>query len=289
MSVSNSSSRGGSKRTDGAPRDGRVAVRVGVLPREHHPPALLELERVGYRQPRGDLAGLRERAPHALHRMSQPALEADHPLVAAPLHGPVRHRLLPFVEMAFERVKPSAPELAVGSQPGIELGERLGPEPVPAPLAIRAHAHEPGLAQHPEVLRHTGLAELEPLHELAHGPLPLAQELQDLAPSRLGENGKGSTHERGILPNGYISCERGSGEGWVLGGLADLCTDPGTSFDLPPRSCGSIAAMRPATVLTAVVSPESPRLQLQRRRRRCESGKDGSTIHVRASTRITIN
>ena len=38
--------------------------------------------------------------------------------------------------MPFERVQAAAPELAVGSEPRVQLGERLGAQPVPAPLPV---------------------------------------------------------------------------------------------------------------------------------------------------------
>src|SRR5215210_499468 len=107
--------------------------------------------------------------------------------------------------MSFERVETASPELPVGREPRIQLGERLGAKAVHAPLPVRPHPHEPGLAEHPQVLRHARLAEPDSLDELADGPLALTQELQDAAPSRLGENGKGSTHEGDILPPSYIS------------------------------------------------------------------------------------
>jgi hypothetical protein len=41
------------------------------------------------------------------------------------------------------------------------------------------------------VLRHAGLAEPQPLYELVHRPLALAQELEDQAPRRVGQGAEG--------------------------------------------------------------------------------------------------
>jgi hypothetical protein len=147
--------------------------------------------------------------------------------------------------MAFERIEPAAPELAVGSEPLVELGERLGAQPVPAPLTIRPHAHEPGLAKHPQMLRHARLAELEPLDELADVPLALAQQLQDVAPSRLGENGKGNTHDRTYYHSVIYRP--------LCGGLGAFPCETERKSAQPPRRYGTIGPMRRTTALTAVV------------------------------------
>jgi hypothetical protein len=73
--------------------------------------------------------------------------------------------------MVFEGVQSTAPQLAIGSQPPIHLRKPLRSQPVPAELPLRAHAHQPGVAQDTKVLRHAGLAQAEPVDELADGPL----------------------------------------------------------------------------------------------------------------------
>lgn len=60
--------------------------------------------------------------------------------------------------------RPEAPERR---QPGVDLHERLGPEPIDAPLGFDARLHEAGLAQHAEVLGHGGLRHPQPALDLA--------------------------------------------------------------------------------------------------------------------------
>ena len=96
--------------------------------------------------------------------------------------------------MVFERVEAAPPELAIGGKPPIHLGERLGPQPVKAPLALRPHAHKAGLAQHAQMLRHPGLAEREPVHQLPDGAFTVAEEVEDAPPLGFGEDVEGGVH-----------------------------------------------------------------------------------------------
>src|SRR6185437_15041336 len=124
----------------------------------------------------------------------QPAGEGKHPPV--PLAGQraefrVIHALssvVHVVEMGFQRAEASGPGGAVGRQPLVDLAERFGPEPVHAPLGVGPHLDQARLAQHPEVLGHAGLAEAQRGHQVADGLLLLAQQVQDAAPVRLGQN-----------------------------------------------------------------------------------------------------
>lgn len=54
--------------------------------------------------------------------------------------------------MALEGVHMRGPELAELRKPGIYFLERLWPDPVQAPLGLNLRLHEPGVAEHPEVL-----------------------------------------------------------------------------------------------------------------------------------------
>src|SRR5688572_26747738 len=103
--------------------------------------------------------------------------------------------------MSFEGVEPPVPELAIGREPGVQLRERLGPQAVPAPPPARPDADEAGLAKHPQVLRHAGLAEPEPLDELADAALSVTEQLEDAPAHRLGqrvEGGGSGGHEEHI-------------------------------------------------------------------------------------------
>jgi hypothetical protein len=91
----------------------------------------------------------------------------------------------------FEGVEALAPELPVGLQPLLELVQGLRAQGVQAPLAIDPGPDEPGLPQHPKMLRDARLAEAEPEHELVHRPLALPQEVEDVPAMRLGDHLEG--------------------------------------------------------------------------------------------------
>jgi len=75
------------------------------------------------------------------------------------------------IEMAFERIHVHRPQAPERSEPGIELFERLGPDPIDAPLGLDARLHETGLAQYAEVLGHRRLRHPQPPLDLADGSL----------------------------------------------------------------------------------------------------------------------
>jgi hypothetical protein len=88
--------------------------------------------------------------------------------------------------MVFEAIQVSRPELAVGGEPLVELGERLRSDAVQAALRIRAGLNEPGVLEDAEVLRHRWLAEAELLDELPDRPLAVAEQVEDSQSARLG-------------------------------------------------------------------------------------------------------
>jgi hypothetical protein len=88
--------------------------------------------------------------------------------------------------VVFEAIQVSRPQLAVGGEPLVELGERLRSDAVQAALRIRASLDEPGVLENAKVLRHRRLADAELLDELPDGPLAVAEEVEDRQPARLG-------------------------------------------------------------------------------------------------------
>ena len=52
------------------------------------------------------------------------------------------------------------------------------------------HVHEPGRAQHAQMLGGGGLRNAERVHELAHGPRAVEQDVEDPQPRWLGEHGE---------------------------------------------------------------------------------------------------
>jgi hypothetical protein len=91
------------------------------------------------------------------------------------------------LQASFECVQTAGPVRPVRLEPPIDLGERLRPQAVPAPPAVRPDVHQAGLPQHPEVLRDPGLAEVQPSDEVVDRPLLASQEVEDLSARRLCE------------------------------------------------------------------------------------------------------
>ena len=90
--------------------------------------------------------------------------------------------------LAFERIDVGRPEAPERRQPGVDLHERLGPEPIDAPLGFDARLHEAGLAQHAEVLGHRSLRHPQPALDLADGALRRRQQTEDGPAVRLRED-----------------------------------------------------------------------------------------------------
>src|SRR5437868_10350306 len=84
-----------------------------------------------------------------------------------------------------ETIRPELPELL---QPGIEGRQLAAFQAIESLLPVRAHADEAGLAQLLEVLRHAGLAEARSLHKITRRPFAVAQELEQPASVRLGDD-----------------------------------------------------------------------------------------------------
>jgi hypothetical protein len=93
-----------------------------------------------------------------------------------------------FSQVRLETVEAAVPELSVGLEPGVELDERLGSEPVQPALPVHPDGHQPGLAEDAQVLRHEGLADAEREDQLADGRLAPPERVQEVAPTRFGED-----------------------------------------------------------------------------------------------------
>ena len=78
-------------------------------------------------------------------------------------------------------------EPAVWGKPGVEVGERLGPDPVQPTLRIDARLDQSRGPEDPQVLGDQGLADAKLAHEFADRPLPASQQLKDGDPARFGE------------------------------------------------------------------------------------------------------
>jgi hypothetical protein len=90
--------------------------------------------------------------------------------------------------MAFEHIDVGRPQAPERRQPGVDLLEWLGPEPIDAPLGFDARFHEAGLAQHAEVLGHLGLRHPQPTFDLADGALRRRKQTEDGSAVRLRDD-----------------------------------------------------------------------------------------------------
>jgi hypothetical protein len=87
----------------------------------------------------------------------------------------------------FERIKPRCPLRSIWLQPRVELHQRFWTESVQPALSIPADLHQPGVAQHLEVTRHTWLMHPDLLDQLADRPLAVADGIEDSLPCRFGD------------------------------------------------------------------------------------------------------
>jgi hypothetical protein len=100
------------------------------------------------------------------------------------------------LKVALQSVEAFVPQSPVRLDPGVDLAKSLRPQPVDASLGIDPDIDEAGVAEHAEVLRDGRLAHRKPIHELAHWPFAVAQQVEDAAAIRFGEELEGGDHER---------------------------------------------------------------------------------------------
>src|SRR5687767_6174867 len=94
------------------------------------------------------------------------------------------------VEVIAERVEPVGPELAVGREPVVELGEGAWIEAVKPPRAVDADGDEPRLAQRLQVLADIGLRQIERLDQRAGRLLAPPEQGKNVATNGIGKSGK---------------------------------------------------------------------------------------------------
>jgi len=85
------------------------------------------------------------------------------------------------------------PELAIGFEPLIRLGERAGFEAAGTALGIRSARNQASALQDFEMFGDSGLAHGKRLRQFVHGSLAGGQPGQDRATGRVSESG-----ERGV-------------------------------------------------------------------------------------------
>jgi hypothetical protein len=102
--------------------------------------------------------------------------------------------------MTLQGVEPLRPKSAIRSEPRVDLGERRGVELVPPLLRLVTDAHEASVTQHAEVLGHAGLADPEDVDQVAHGAVAVTEQVEDPAPSGLGDDVECNRHA-GMIAN----------------------------------------------------------------------------------------
>jgi hypothetical protein len=107
----------------------------------------------------------------------------------------------------FQAIQMCRPEPAVGRQPRIELGQWLWPDAVQAALSVRTRLDHSRFPEHPKVLRHGRLAQVELIHELSYRSLPIAEQVEDGLSAGLRENleGRQGRHWQSVFHTRYIS------------------------------------------------------------------------------------
>ena len=90
--------------------------------------------------------------------------------------------------MVFQPIEMGSPEPAIGSQPLVQVCERLGPDPVQAALRVHPRLHQPRIPEDSQVLRDPRLAEAKLADELTDRLLAIAKRLEDRYPVRLSKD-----------------------------------------------------------------------------------------------------
>ena len=110
--------------------------------------------------------------------------------------------------MGFELVEAPLPHLSIGLEPLVELHQGFGPKAVETALAVHTDRDEAGVSQHPKVLRHCGLTDLEAGDQGIHRPFAGPQLVEDLAPARLGEDlDRGARTHPVSMPSPAYNCQ----------------------------------------------------------------------------------
>src|SRR5207302_5816036 len=102
-----------------------------------------------------------------------------------------------------ELIEALVPRAAIRLQPRVELPEGLGAKAVDALLRDGMRLHEPGLAEHAEVLRDLGLAQAESFDDLSDRAWLPPEEVDDLPAVWFGESAQRGLHGTYILLQEY--------------------------------------------------------------------------------------
>src|SRR4029077_18787005 len=104
------------------------------------------------------------------------------------------------------RVEARIPHLPIALQPVVELAQRGGAQLVDPLLRPGLHLHQPGLLEHPQVLRDLGLVQLQALPDVVDAAGAGAQQLYDAKAVGLGQCGQRLDHVPSMRRREY-SCQ----------------------------------------------------------------------------------
>jgi hypothetical protein len=110
------------------------------------------------------------------------------------------------VEVAFESIDVRGPESTEWSQPRIDLLKRFRFQAIEAALCVHCRFHEPGVAQHSQVLGDSGLGHAKLTLDLSNGLLGGDEQAQYRASVRLGNDFKNGFHTL-FIPQHVYTCQ----------------------------------------------------------------------------------
>ena len=110
--------------------------------------------------------------------------------------------------MLFEQVQARRPQLPVRRQPRVEVLKRGRPQPIDAPLRVRADFDEARVAEDAQVLGNRRLADGQVVDQLADRQIRESEQIQDAATVGLGEDFERRVHVLlSNISNGIYSCQ----------------------------------------------------------------------------------
>src|SRR5438105_2573469 len=154
------------------------------------------------------------RQPPSSSRSSQRAIElGSEPKVCSKSRGGSTRRT---VSCATNASSPASATIASTSSAGPVVrkwnfppstSSRSRAHSIPTSLRFDPDLDEAGFAQHPEVLRHPGLAQRDTLDQLPHRALPHPQQIEDVAPPGLRQHVERGRRHALNIPSWLCACQ----------------------------------------------------------------------------------
>ena len=184
---------------DRAGGDRIVPVEVCVLPVKLDPVSGRRLQHRGARQPFPKHLWIADRRPHPIYGMVETSLKSQCHPIAGHVNGSrvaivLSHESVLIIQKGFEVVELACPEMAIRVEPGVDFGEPSSIQAVHAPPAHPAHLDKLRVTQNAKMPRYRGLADVERANKIIDRTLILGQEVEDVASSRVGQDGEQIAH-----------------------------------------------------------------------------------------------